>query len=191
MEILNDFTASIIKSLDEIDNNWRNYNGLIVCGTHNPHDVEMMIDKIKNARENRVPFLGICFGFQLMLVEWMRREFPSANSAEIEPNAAPKVIVQLPEMRVGIRSVYWRGRESQESHWHRYGFARKHINYFKDWELSFTDGILEMAKLRNHIFFTGCQYHPEYQSSKDNPHFIIKEFLSICKKNGIAGGRQV
>ena len=103
MEILNDFTASIIKSLDEIDNNWRNYNGLIVCGTHNPHDVEMMIDKIKNARENRVPFLGICFGFQLMLVEWMRREFPSANSAEIEPNAAPKVIVQLPEMRVGIR----------------------------------------------------------------------------------------
>ena len=142
MEIIGDFNTTVTKALSEIYPDYEKLNALVICGTHNPHDVEMMIDKIKNARENKVPFLGICFGFQLMLVEWMRREFPLANSAEVDPNAAPKVIVQLPEMRVGIRSVYWRGKESQESHWHRYGFARKHTDYFKDWELSFTDEIL-------------------------------------------------
>src|SRR4030042_3928957 len=115
MLILGDFQTSVKKALDETDNNWENYNGLIVCGTHNPHDVEAMIAKIKHARENNVPFLGICFGFQLMLIEWMRREFPLANSAELDLNATPKVFSQLPAIRVGIRSVFWGGRERKES----------------------------------------------------------------------------
>lgn len=183
MEIIGDFNTSVKKALEEIDSNYQQYDGLVACGTHNPSNVEMMIVKIKEARKTGRPFLGICFGFQMMLVEWMRREFPMAHSAEIESNATPKVFSQLPEMRVGIRSVFWQGKESQESHWHRYGFARKHSAYFeKEWELSFTDGILEIAKLRGHKFFMGTQWHPEYQSSRENPHWVFKEFLALCKK---------
>lgn len=189
MEILNDFSTSVIKALSETDNNWKSYKGLVICGTHNPHDIENIILKIKEARENNIPFLGICMGFQLILIEWVRNiGHPGANSAEIDPNATPKVIVQLPAIRVGIRPVYWRRKESMESHWHNYAFARKHAGYFeKEWELSWTDGVLEIARLRDHPFFFGVQFHPEYQSSKENPHWIFKEFLSICKKNGNVG----
>lgn len=184
MEILNDFTTSVEKALTEIDANWRLYNGLVVCGTHDPKNIDLTIEQIKKARENSIPFLGICMGFQLMLIEWVRSmEHPGANSAEIDPNATPKVIAQLPAMRVGIRPVYWRGRESMESHWHGYAFARKHAGYFeKEWELSWTDGVLEVAKLRSHPFFLGVQFHPEYSSAKGNFHPILVEFLSICKK---------
>ena len=121
MEILNDFTISVEKALTEIDSGWRSYNGLIVCGTHDPKNTDKIIKQIKNARENNIPFLGICMGFQLMLIEWMRSVgFESANSAEIDPNATPKVISNLPNVRVGIRDVYWRGKESKESHWHNF-----------------------------------------------------------------------
>ena len=183
MNLLNDFTTSVERSLTEIDSNWKTYSGLIVCGTHNPKNVETTIAAIKNARENNIPFLGICMGFQLMLVEWMRHlGFSEANSAEISSNAVPKVIVPLPEIRVGIRPVYWKGKEYQESHWHNFAFARKHKEYFeKDWELSFTDGVLEIAKLKQHSFFLGTQFHPEYQSTKDKPHHILKWFIEKCK----------
>lgn len=184
MILVNDFQTSVRKALSEIDSNWESYNALIVCGTHNPSNIEEIISKIKEARENNIPFLGLCMGFELMLVEWVRSLGQlGANSAEVDSNATPKVIVQLPEIRVGIRSVYWRGKESLESHWHNYAFARKHTDKFeKEWELSFTDGILEIAKLRKHKFFLGTQFHPEYQNSKENPHWVFKEFLSICKK---------
>ena len=185
MQIIGDFSTSVKKALSEIDSNWESYNGLVVCGTHNFQEVEKQIASIKDARENNIPFLGICAGFELMLIEWMRHLGHSqANSAEIDTNASPKVIVRLPEIRVGIRPVYWRGKESMESHWHNYAFARKHKEYFEDWELSFTDGILEVAKLREHRFFLGTQFHPEYQSSKENPHPILNEFLIMAEKYG-------
>src|SRR3990167_1004682 len=72
MEILNDFSTSVIRALSEIDKDWESYDGLVVCGTHSPHDVEMMIDKIRQARESRRPFLGICFGHQLAAIEYAR-----------------------------------------------------------------------------------------------------------------------
>lgn len=184
MEIVNDFTTSLKKALTEIDNKWETYNGLIVAGTHDPKNVEKIIEQIKNARENKIPFLGVCMGFELMLIEWMRHlGHTQANSAELDINATPKVIVQLPNVRVGIRQVYWRGEESFESHWHNYAFARKHTDYFRDeWELSFTDGILEIAKLKSHPFFLGTQFHPEYNSNKEKPHKILQEFLALCRK---------
>lgn len=185
MEIINEFDTSLKKAFGEIDPNWESYVGLVVAGTHNPKDTETIISQIKIARENDVPFLGICMGFQLMLCEYMRsRGFSQANSAEIDPNATPKVIVRLPETRVGIRSVYWRGKEFSMSHWHNYAFARKNAEHFENWELSWTDGILEVARLKGHKFFMGVQGHPEYDSSKEFKHPFLVEFLTMCKKYG-------
>ena len=186
MEIIGDFNTSVKKALSEIDSNWESYKGLIVCGTHNPHNTEAMIKKIREARENDVPFLGICFGFELMLIEWVRHlGWSDATSAELDANGTTKVIVRLPEIRVGVRPVYWRGKETQESHWHHYGFARKFTDKFeKDWELSWTDGILEIAQLRKNTHHKGLQYHPEYNSFLGNPHPMLKEFLIMAKKYG-------
>ena len=62
MELLNDFQTSVRKAFNEIDPAWESYDGLVVCGTHNPRNVEGMIEKIRYARENYRQFLGICFG---------------------------------------------------------------------------------------------------------------------------------
>ena len=182
-----DFVTSVFEALDNIDTKWHKYNGLILVGTHAPkkNDIEEKIDAIRKARESGLPFLGICFGFQLMLIEYARNVLgiKEATTKELYPNTKEPVIAKLPALRVGIRPVTWQGETRMESHWHKYAFARRYAERFSsDWELSFTDGILEVARLRDNNFFMGTQFHPEYQSSKSNPHPILKEFINECKK---------
>ena len=88
MEVLNDFNTTVEKALSEIDQDWRSYSGLIVCGTHSPHDVDEMIKQIKWYRENGAPFLGICFGHQLAAIEYARNVLgiQSATSEEFFPD---------------------------------------------------------------------------------------------------------
>ena len=71
MEILknnNDFFTSVHKALSEIDENWDDYPGLIIVGTHAPVDVEEKLKAIQEVRERGIPILGICFGMQLLLI---------------------------------------------------------------------------------------------------------------------------
>jgi CTP synthase (UTP-ammonia lyase) len=72
MVILNDLSTTVRRALEEIDPNYESYNGLVVCGTHNFHDVEMMIGEIKKARESGTPALLICAGHQLAWIEYCR-----------------------------------------------------------------------------------------------------------------------
>ena len=72
MEIYSDFRSSVEKALSDIDKNWKTYKGLIICGSHNPRNVEFLITKIKEARENKIPALLICFGHQLGAIEYAR-----------------------------------------------------------------------------------------------------------------------
>lgn len=180
MEIYGDYQTSVIKALTEIDKNWRNYKGLIICGSHNPCDIEFLINKIKEARENNIPFLGICWGMQLMIIELFKNifNFNDANTEELEPNSNHLIFIKLSKVRVGIQKV----NGKNESHWHNYVFNNKYRNILnKDYlHILFEDDILEYASNKNNSFFKGVQYHPEYNSSSDNPHPILKEFLNIC-----------
>lgn len=179
MEIVGDFTTTVRKALEEIDPKYESYSGLIVCGKHAPQasvaDEEIALIKI--ARETQLPTLGICWGLQAMMIEYARDVFKirGATSEEIDPDSASAIIVKMPELRVGIKDVAGR----LESHWHNY-----RVQEISAMESAFhiirTDEIMEQARLRDHRFFVGVQYHPEYQSSKDAPHPLLVDFLRIC-----------
>jgi len=154
MIILNDFTTSVKKALSEIDPNWIKYDGLIVAGTHTPHNVEEMIDAIQIARENEIPTLLICFGYQLGAIEWARnvKGIKDATSEEFGKEGT-FVVVKRDELKVGLHSG--------ETWWSNYKVDI-------DWDIP-----------KN---FIAVGFHPEYQSSKFSPHPLLKQFLNLCSK---------
>lgn len=179
-----DFHTSVERALDEIDPGWRAYEGLLVSGSHSPEEVEGKIGAIRFARENRMPFLGICFGMQLMLIEFARNVLglKKANSEEVDLKTPHPIFIKMPALRVGIKPVEWEGKVTDESHWHNYKFNPKYyLNFIKHWDISMTQGILEVAKLKDYTFFMGVQFHPEYNSSLNRPHSLLIQFLKRCK----------
>ena len=175
MEILNDFDVSVRKAFSEIDPEWELYDGLVVAGTHNPHDVSNTLEKIRLARETSRPFLGICMGLQLMVIEYARNVLGIKDATSEELGAGTHVVVKMPELRVGIFPVDNR----QESHWHNYKVNNDYIEKFEGYAVTMTGDVLEELCNRNMV---GIQYHPEYQSSKDKPHRLLKLFIEQCKK---------
>ena len=152
MELYNDFSTSVERALTEIDRNWKKYPGLIICGTHSPSNPEYLIDRIRNCRQDGVPFLGICFGHQLAAIEWARNVGGIKDATSEEWGTGNFVVKKLPELKVGLHDG--------ETYWH---------NYEVD---------IEWEKPGN--FFTS-QFHPEYQSSKDNPHPLLVKFIEYAR----------
>lgn len=173
-----DFYTSVEKALQEIDPNWQKYPGLIVVGSHALENVEEKLQKIQEARATGTPFLGICFGFQLMLIEYARNVLgiKDATSEEIGPGTP--IITKMPSLRVGLLPA----AKQMESFWHNYKFNPLFtFDYREKWRLAFQDDVLVLAYLKSHPYFMGVQFHPEYQSTKDKPHLILKEFIHVCK----------
>jgi CTP synthase len=175
MEIVNDFSTSVHKALSEIDSHYMNYDGLIVCGTHTPNNVEETISKIKLARETHRPFLGICFGLQLMAIEYARNVLNIEDATSEEFGTGTPIVSKMPELRVGIFPVDGK----QESHWHNYKVNPIYIHQFEGYNITFTGDIVEEMSFKNMI---GVQYHPEYQSSKDKPHPLLSAFVDQCRE---------
>ena len=158
MKILNDFSVSVTKSLAEIDPNFYDLPGLVVCGTHKPHDVELMINEIEKARLEGLPFLGICFGHQLASIEHARNvlNIKDATSEEFATEGV-FIVKKLPKLNVGLRDG--------ESYWNNYEVDPE---FEKNWQKSDN--------------FITVQFHPEYQSSIDKPHPILVDFINKCKQ---------
>lgn len=151
MELLNDFNTSVEKALEEIDPNYLDYPGFVICGTHAPHDVEAMIERITQCRLTKTPMLGICFGHQLAAIEWARYNgIPDATSEEFGEGTF--VVKKMSQLVVGLKDG--------ESYWHNYEVVI-------DWKPTSEQ-------------YT-CQFHPEYQSSKDKPHPLLVKFLNHAK----------
>lgn len=154
MEVLNDFTTSVRRAFDEIDPDWEGYDGLVVCGTHTPRNIESMIDKIHQARTLKRPFLGICFGHQLYAIEYARHMLGIKNATSEEfSKKGTFVVKKRPFMKVGLHDG--------ESWWNNYEVVIP----------------LEYPPL----FYT-VQYHPEYNSSLLRPHPVLTEFLETCQE---------
>lgn len=193
-----DFTTSLEKALFEIDPNWEKLPGLIIAGTHDPSGVEEKIARIKEARWEKTPFLGICFGFQLMAIEYARNALGKihANSTEIDPNTNFPIVVKTNELRVGMKPIVdFEGHQKLESFWHNYKFNNEYISEFKDWKFtqtydsdlgeSIVDYLLYKPSILNYgIVHMGVQFHPEYESSKKNPHWVLDYFLNSCRHAG-------
>lgn len=158
MEILNDFSTSVAKALSEIDPKWRDYKGLIVCGTHSPHDVEHMIDQIEKARKEKIPALLICFGYQLAAIEYARNVLDIKDATSEEYGQGTFIVKKRPELKVGLHDG--------ESWWSNYEVD-------PSFELNWA--------IPDH--FEAVPYHPEYGSSLDKPHPVLVDFINVCKKH--------
>jgi len=188
----------------------RNYNGIIVPGGYGSRGTEGKIAAIKFARENKIPFLGLCYGMQLAVVEFSRNvcKMKNANTTEIDKNTKYPVIDLMPEQRLKIKERKYggtmrlgaysckltRGTLAQkaygcinvsERHRHRYEFN----NYFrKKLEknglvisgINPERDLVEIIELKNHPFFLGCQFHPEFKSRPLRPHPLFREFIKAA-----------
>lgn len=153
MVIVGEFQTSIRKALGEIDPKWESYGGLIACGSHSIEDANKIMKAIKTNRENKLPFLGICFGYQLAVVEYARNVLgiKDANSEEISDKGT-LVVKKRNGLKVGLHDG--------ESYWHNYEVA------------------VDIKLPGNYVV---TQFHPEYQSSKDKPHPVLVKFIDLCK----------
>lgn len=155
MEIIGDFETSVKKALSEIDKEYYKKPGLIVCGSHSPKrfPIEDILFKIHEARERGTPFLGICFGHQLAAVEYARNVLgiKDATSQEWDANGT-FVVKKMDALNVGYKNG--------ETYWHNYEVA---------------------IETKYPETFITTQYHPEYQSTRENPHPKLIQFLQLCE----------
>jgi CTP synthase len=192
------------KGLDEL----ASAHGIIVPGGFGSRGIEGKINAARYARENKVPYLGLCLGMQVMVIEFGRFVFGSedANSTEFNRNTPHPVIDLLPEqrgigemggtMRLGLypcqlvegtkaRNAY-NTTEVQERHRHRFEFNNTYRELFQEKGMLFSgespDGrLVEIAELADHPFMLGSQFHPEFLSRPNRPHPLFHAFLDAVK----------
>jgi CTP synthase len=185
----------------------REYDGIFVPYGFGPRGTEGKIMAISFARENNVPFLGICYGFQLATVEFARHVcgLKDANSSEINPNSPHLVIDLMPEqrgieikgatMRLGAHKIIvkpdtiahtlYRSEEIYERHRHRFEVNLDYMDTFEKNGLVFsgksTDGKrMEILELPNHFFFFASQFHGEFKSRPGRPDPEYYGFIKAC-----------
>ncbi len=193
---------------DGADELLKGMDAVVVPGGFGNRGVDGKIESIRWARENRVPFLGLCLGMQCAVIEWARNQanLPDATSAELEPNTKHPVIHLLPEqqdvedlggtMRLGVYPCrlqpntlglkLYEKEVVYERHRHRYEFNNSYRNLFLEsgYKISGTspDGrLVELIELKDHPFFTACQYHPEFLSRPGNPHPLFRGLIEAAQ----------
>ncbi len=184
--------------------------GIIVPGGFGSRGIEGIIQAIQYARENKVPYFGLCYGMQLATVEIARHVagIKDASSTEIDPKAKHPVIHIMPDqekrllqrdygatMRLGAwpaklsngTKVYAAYGQShiEERHRHRYEFNNKYRKQIEDAGLKIVgtspdDRIVEIVELENHPWFVGVQFHPEFKSRPLRPHPLFRDFVGAC-----------
>lgn len=197
-DITEDNIAEIMKDSD----------GLIVPGGFGTRGLEGMITAIKYARENDIPFLGICLGMQMASVEFARNvlNLEDANSAEAEPNCKNNIIDIMADkrdeeniggtLRLGLypatlkegtktREAYDNQDVIQERHRHRFEFNNKYREAFEKAGMVFSgvspdNRLVEIIELPKKKFFIAAQYHPEFLSRPQRPEGLFKSFIGAA-----------
>jgi len=189
-------------------------DSIIVLPGFGARGVEGKIEVIRFARENNVPFLGICYGMQLAVVEYARNVLglENAHTTEVDPDTPHPVVDVAPEQRsvhrlggtmiLGDRIVriiegslahrVYGLLEVRERHRHRYEINPKYFNKLKEGGLVFSAWRIdvprvEIIELPGHTFFMATQFHPEFRSRPLRPHPIFKALLSAgySRRRGI------
>jgi len=183
------------------------YDGILVPGGFGKRGIEGMIHAIRFARENKVPYFGICLGMQTMVIEFARNVcgLEGADSTEFNPATPYRVIYKLRElkgvdelggtMRLGAypcrlaegsfaRKAYG-VEEISERHRHRYEFNREFESVLTQHGLRLTgqtpDGMyVEICELADHPWYLGCQFHPEFKSKPLEPHPLFRAFIGAA-----------
>ncbi|MFD2761034.1 CTP synthase [Lentibacillus juripiscarius] len=201
---------------EQLDNEFirqelKQVDGILVPGGFGDRGIDGKLEAIRYARENNVPFLGICLGMQLATVEFARNVvgLEDAHSAEINPDTPYPVIDLLPEqknisdmggtLRLGVypcklaentktKQAYGDEDIVNERHRHRYEFNNDYREALKDNGMIISgtspDGrLVETIELADHPWFVACQYHPEFKSRPTNPQALFYGFVGAAAQN--------
>ena len=190
---------------------FENVDGILVPGGFGERGSEGKIAAIKYARENKLPFFGICLGMQMAVVEYARHVCGIEDAYSREFNAETKnPLIDLMEsqkkvdnkggtMRLGAypcelqentlaRRIYGQ-QHIEERHRHRYEFNNAFLQQLKDCDLIFSGvypeaDLVEIVELADHPWFLACQFHPEFRSRPLDPHPLFESFVGACVKQG-------
>ena len=192
----------------EISQYFDDIHGILVPGGFGDRGIEGKIRAIEYARENKIPYFGICLGMQCAVIEFARNvlSFEAANSSEFDGKSDFPVIDLMPEqkdieekggtMRLGLfpckmpkgtisREVY--GEEIvYERHRHRYEFNNEYRKEYKESGMFFSglspdDKLVEIVEIADHPWFVGVQFHPEFKSRPNRPHPLFVGFIKAAK----------
>lgn len=194
-------------SSDNVKEKLRGLKGILVAPGFGDRGIDGKIEAIKYARENNIPFLGICLGMQMAVVEFARNVLgmKGAHSTEMSPKTKYPVIGIMEDqkniknkggtMRLGAYPCkLTRGTKGyqvygkvniQERHRHRYEFNNDYLKQFEKAGMISSginpdSNLVEMIELKDHPWFIGCQFHPEYKSTVANPHPLFVRFVKAA-----------
>lgn len=192
-----------------VEKKFKELNGILVAPGFGERGIEGKIHAIRYARENNLPFFGICLGMQCAVVEFARNvlNLKDASSTEMNENTKSPVIGLMEAqkginqkggtMRLGAytchlekdsraRRIYGR-KAIQERHRHRYEFNNDYLEQIKAAGLIPTgmnpdSNLVEVVEIPEHKWFVGVQFHPEYKSTVEKPHPLFVDFVAACAK---------
>jgi CTP synthase len=179
----------------------------VIPGGFGYRGVEGKVVAARYARENRIPYLGLCLGMQAMCIEFARHvlHLQEANSTEFEVNTPHPVIDLMMEqrgitdmggtMRLGLykcdlqddtkSAQAYQASQIQERHRHRFEFNNEYRQTFEEAGMIFSginpdNDLVEIAELADHPFMVGSQFHPEFLSRPNRPHPLFQAFVKAC-----------
>jgi len=195
----------------------RSVQGIVVPGGFGVRGIEGMVIAAKYARENEIPYLGLCLGMQVMVIEYARYALNSSqpNSTEFDEQTPYPVIDLLPEqhnlqekggtMRLGgypchltkgSRAATAYGEDVvYERHRHRFEFNNDFRERLERAGMVFSglspDGrLVEISEVRDHPFMVGTQFHPEFHSRPNRPHPLFRDFIAVTKEALLEGDQR-
>ncbi len=194
---------------ENIETKFKNIDAILVAPGFGERGIEGKIEAVRYARENKMPFFGICLGMQMAVIEYSRNVagLPEANSTEMNEQAKHPVVNLMEEqkdvthkggtMRLGAwkceikpdtlaYEIYGKTLIS-ERHRHRYEFNSAYLDVLQNAGLKASGvnpdtGLVEIVEIEDHPFFIGVQYHPEYKSTVANPHPLFVNFVAAAVK---------
>jgi CTP synthase len=202
---------------EDVANLLRSVQGIVVPGGFGVRGIEGMIKAANYAREKKIPYLGLCLGMQVMVIEFARAVFnsPKPNSSEFDPDTPYPVIDLMPDqmsvinkgktMRLGdypcqlpegTHAADAYGEDLiYERHRHRYEFNNK---YRTDLEkaglvcsgISPAGELVEVCEIADHPWMVGSQFHPEFRSRPNRPHPLFRDFIGAAKETLREGTQQ-
>ncbi len=192
--------------------NLSQYDGIIVPGGFGKRGIKGILSAIQYVRENKIPYLGLCYGMQLATIEFARNvvKIADANTVEIDPKTK-NPIIHINEkqarnvakknmggsMRLGsyqcalvkdsLSAKAYKTLRISERHRHRYEFNNDYKERLEKKGMRFAginkkDDLVEIIELKNHPWFVGVQFHPEFQSRPLSPHPLFRDFISAAKR---------
>jgi len=192
---------------ENVAEKFKGLKGILVAPGFGQRGIEGKITAIKYARENSVPFFGICLGMQCAVIEFARNVlgFKDANSTEMNPGTTNPVIDLLEAqkkitnkggtMRLGSYPCnvspdtnaweIYKKKEITERHRHRYEFNNEYLADFEKAGMTASGinpegGLVEIVEIKDHPWFVGVQFHPEYKSTVANPHPLFVNFVKAA-----------